>query len=644
MTKNIKTFSFIMNIVAIVIASLLLIGSTFAWFTDSATSSNNKIKAGTLSIDLQLLDKEQGWISLKDNNDPIFDYENWEPGYTDVKVLKVVNEGSLALKWKAKFVCNEELTELANVIDVYVLTGDDLTYPTSRDLDDYTHVGTVAQFVNSIEETTQGILLANEEAYLAIALKMKADAGNYYQGMDIGAPFDIQILATQLSSESDGFDNSYDADAKYKTSVTTLDALFSAIDNGEDVLLEEQIVIDENVVNYIQTRYPVSTFALGDETEVVNYDAYINGNGITVYRTEALASKPIFDVTAGYTLTLESITVDGGAVWSGEFDDTLERGIENIGITTTANIIAVGTGSHLVLNEGAVIQNNDGANAISLTRNKIGSSLTVNGGEIINNTSTAGAIWNGGAIVLNSGKINGNHATSIGGAIRMLDNNTGNISFTMNGGEMNHNKSNGSGGAIWSGNNASYYLNGGEMAYNEAAIGGGVIWGGTADKYYITGDVKIHHNSAGELGNAFRFADYKYPYLEMTGGHIYSNDANGIDAIYGVNDTMVITGGVIDDNILYTGGVGLTMGKVEMSGIVKYSLSTNHNTAYLALEFNSFKFTVNENESNFSQFNFKPAAGYVYTEGDELKLVCLNEGYETYWDADTSTFRLKTTN
>ena len=49
---------------------------------------------------------------------------------------------------------------------------------------------------------------------------------------------------------------------------------------------------------------------------------------------------------------------------------------------------------------------------------------------------------------------------------------------------------------------------------------------------------------------------------------------------------------------------------------------------------------MNESASNFSKFNFKPASGYVYTEGDEAKLVCMNPGYETYWDATTSTFRL----
>ena len=80
---------------------------------------------------------------------------------------------------------------------------------------------------------------------------------------------------------------------------------------------------------------------------------------------------------------------------------------------------------------------------------------------------------------------------------------------------------------------------------------------------------------------------------------------------------------------------------VLITGVINYSLGTNHNTAYLAETFNGFKFTINESAINFANFNFKPADGYVYTEGDEDKLVCLNDGYSTYWDATTGTFRLQ---
>ena len=213
------------RLVSAVLALVMMIGAlvstTYAWFTDSVTSAGNKIVSGSLKVDLELLDKESGeWISLKDSHDPIFDYDNWEPGYIDAKVLKVENEGSLALKWKAKFVAEEELSILADVIDVYVkafgVLADDSTvaYPADRALEGYTKVGTLKEFVNTVEETTYGNLLAGQAAYLGIALKMQESAGNDYQRKELGE-FDIQIVATQLTSESDSFGDDYDKDAAF---------------------------------------------------------------------------------------------------------------------------------------------------------------------------------------------------------------------------------------------------------------------------------------------------------------------------------------------------------------------------------------------------------------------------------------------
>ena len=155
MTKQkITKKSLLTSVLSLVLCMAMLIGTTFAWFTDSVTSSNNKIQAGTLKIDLELLDKESGkWNSVKESHAPIFNYDKWEPGYTDVKVLKVENEGTLALKWVAKFIAAGQLSELANVIDVYVRPSKDaITYPATDDraLSGYTCVGTVAEFVNSI--------------------------------------------------------------------------------------------------------------------------------------------------------------------------------------------------------------------------------------------------------------------------------------------------------------------------------------------------------------------------------------------------------------------------------------------------------------------------------------------------------------
>ena len=217
-TKN----ALISAILVLCMAFTGLLGTTFAWFTDSVTSSGNKIVAGTLKVDLELMDKNGNWNSLKGESKPIFD-ENakWEPGYTEIKLLKIENEGSLALTWMTVLTKYEEISALAEVIDVYVrdygvlddAAASELTYPQYRNLAGYTLVGTAAEFLSTLSATTKGTLEAGQSAYLGLALKMRTDAGNEYQGLSLGGTFDITVLATQMTGESDSFDDIYDDNA-----------------------------------------------------------------------------------------------------------------------------------------------------------------------------------------------------------------------------------------------------------------------------------------------------------------------------------------------------------------------------------------------------------------------------------------------
>ena len=46
------------SVVAILLCCTMLLGTTFAWFTDTATSSGNRIQAGTLDVDLLVYDEK----------------------------------------------------------------------------------------------------------------------------------------------------------------------------------------------------------------------------------------------------------------------------------------------------------------------------------------------------------------------------------------------------------------------------------------------------------------------------------------------------------------------------------------------------------------------------------------------------------
>ena len=91
----------LMSVLAMVLCVSMLIGTTFAWFTDSVTSSNNRIQAGNLDIELYYQnDVTKDWTKV-DEMTNIFKADTlWEPGHTEVIKLKIANEGSLALKYQ----------------------------------------------------------------------------------------------------------------------------------------------------------------------------------------------------------------------------------------------------------------------------------------------------------------------------------------------------------------------------------------------------------------------------------------------------------------------------------------------------------------------------------------------------------------
>ena len=203
----------LMSVLIIALCLAVCVGLTYAYFTDSAKSSGNKIQAGNLKLDLQLYDKTDGWRSIKDSQDPIFNYDKWEPGYVDVKLLKIENLGDLAMQWEAKIVSIETISELANVIEVYVQTSNsEMPYPANRaEALAWTKVGTLDQFINTTEKLASGTFTAQGEAYyISIALYMPAEITDNTLQEKVVGEFDIQINATQFPYESDAFDEKYD--------------------------------------------------------------------------------------------------------------------------------------------------------------------------------------------------------------------------------------------------------------------------------------------------------------------------------------------------------------------------------------------------------------------------------------------------
>ena len=279
------------SILIILLCLSVCIGATYAYFTDSVMSTGNKIKAGKLDIDLQLLDRiTPEWNSIATEPNAVFDYDLWEPGYTDVKVLRVVNNGNLAIQWEARLVSeNAQIdAELAKIIEVYIVTGDgntaidEIALPEkASDLATWGQkTGTLDQFINKENAIAAGNLVATTDpkasTYIAIALHMPTTAENEYQDKLL-ADFDIQIVATQYTHESDAFDGNYDKDAKFPCNHTNVEVLDAVPADCENIgLTEGKKCSDCGEVIVVQTT--VDALGHNYESTVIPPTATENGS------------------------------------------------------------------------------------------------------------------------------------------------------------------------------------------------------------------------------------------------------------------------------------------------------------------------------------------------------------------------------
>lgn len=222
-TNNTKR-ALLFSLLTLLLCLSMMVGSTYAWFTDTHTSAGNVIKSGKLEFAFEKWDGTN-WVDA--TTGPIFDYALWEPGYTQIVNLRVRNTGNLALKWQAEITGSGTLSILADNIIVYVRsddhndtvksyidTVDRFGFGAEADLGNFKKF-TLRQFIENFTLMTKGTLVENQESYLGIVLQMPTSAGNDCRDMDLGGTFNITVVATQDTVESDNYDNQYDKDATF---------------------------------------------------------------------------------------------------------------------------------------------------------------------------------------------------------------------------------------------------------------------------------------------------------------------------------------------------------------------------------------------------------------------------------------------
>ena len=214
------------SITALAMCVVMLVGTTFAWFTDTATANVNKIQAGKLDVALEMQKADGTWENAegktlefkKADAAPSGEEVLWEPGATyELPKLRVVNNGNLNIKCRVEVTGIKKVTTAATPAGTFDLNDVIAWTATGLDLD-----------TNFIMKSTDG---AKE---FTISGTMDTAAGNDYQGLTIDG-VSITVYATQAEGEFDSNRDDYDKDATYtRTNATVIDET-----TGKTVTLEK---------------------------------------------------------------------------------------------------------------------------------------------------------------------------------------------------------------------------------------------------------------------------------------------------------------------------------------------------------------------------------------------------------------------
>ena len=253
------------SVMALVMCVVMLVGTTFAWFTDTASTGVNKIVSGNLKVDIigensdshieTLNFTKAGTVVGTDAAAAIL----WEPGCRYLtEGFRIANNGNLALKWKAEInkggardgkVAGSTIAKdgksLLDVIDFYVVTSKEEN----------------AEAVK-IEDFTGNLTAGAKSGVYYIKGVMQTTAGNDYQDLTLDG-ITITVYATQDTVENDSFNNQYDKDATYLTYPAG--------------------VTDEIFDSKIDADYSIPGGSTGKAPAVT---AYVDGNGEVQYTAD----------------------------------------------------------------------------------------------------------------------------------------------------------------------------------------------------------------------------------------------------------------------------------------------------------------------------------------------------------------------
>ena len=362
------------SVMALVMCVVMLVGTTFAWFTDTASTGVNKIQAGNLDIELQ-------YATAWDVDGNATDWDNaegktlpflvegkipaegtqilWEPGCTYyVPAVRVVNKGNLAVKFEYRPEALGVTGKLAEVLKPVFKTPVD---------------------ANGEEVNIEPEILKPGEASPAwsFGYHMDENAGNEYQNATATGMY-LTVVATLATYEKDSINDQYDAEAKYPE----VDAANLA-DKLNELADGSVITVNGTVDTALTISKPVTIHNLTATAPVT-----IESNGVTLnganieYKAEKESALVVKSGVTDVTITNSTITAATGRAGSHTAVSLPVSGkVVFTGNTVTNDYNGVEFGLNVPTADGTVIENNNfiniGNNAVSIYQVADGATVTI---------------------------------------------------------------------------------------------------------------------------------------------------------------------------------------------------------------------------------------------------------------------------
>ena len=319
--KNLTRSALFTSILSLLLCVSMLVGTTFAWFTDEVVTGMNTIAAGNLDVELLA-----SGASVDSTTELFDDVTLWEPGVVVYENLQVVNKGTLALKYQMSLNFGNEneldghkLSEVLKISVVDKIADGATRQQVLEAAKASANVGTLQDFY-----VTGELEAGQNDAEQAVVIFWEPNdntTDNLYNANNgqttsdekpLHIEFGVKLEATQLMHEEDSFGNDYD-NVSFAPNYSALVDMRGESSNyilTSDLIADDYIYFGDNTNNTISLNGKTLTAENKNQWLLVGQGANCT---LTIDGTGTVnANKGIFASSSG------TVNLNGGTYQLGE--------------------------------------------------------------------------------------------------------------------------------------------------------------------------------------------------------------------------------------------------------------------------------------------------------------------------------------